>query len=47
MDLLERQQWVERRRDPVDRRIVNLELTEAGRAVAKRYAGRVVDLWAG
>jgi DNA-binding MarR family transcriptional regulator len=47
IDTLEERRLVERQRDPVDRRIVNLELTEAGRALAERCMIRVVDLWNG
>ena len=47
IDTLEERHWAVRRRDPDDRRIVNLELTEAGRAVGERCMIRVVDLWNG
>jgi len=37
MDLIERQGWVERRRDPVDRRRYQLTLTTEGRRVLGRF----------
>lgn len=37
MDIVEREGWVERRRDPDDRRRYQLTLTAAGRRVRARY----------
>ncbi len=37
MDLIERQGWVERRRDPVDRRRYQLTITPEGRRVLGRF----------
>jgi DNA-binding MarR family transcriptional regulator len=37
MDIVEREGWVERRRDPEDRRRYRLTLTEAGRRTRARY----------
>jgi DNA-binding MarR family transcriptional regulator len=37
MDLIERQGWVERRRDPGDRRRYQLTLTAEGRRVLGRF----------
>jgi len=37
MDIVEREGWVERRRDPDDRRRYQLTLTPAGRRIRSRY----------
>ncbi|MFM8304218.1 MAG: MarR family winged helix-turn-helix transcriptional regulator [Actinomycetota bacterium] len=37
VDLAEREGWVERRRDPTDRRRYQLTLTDAGRRTRERY----------
>lgn len=37
MDIVEREGWVERRRDPEDRRRYRLTLTPAGRRIRARY----------
>jgi MarR family transcriptional regulator, lower aerobic nicotinate degradation pathway regulator len=37
VDLVERQGWVARRRDPADRRRYQLTLTDEGRAILDRY----------
>jgi DNA-binding MarR family transcriptional regulator len=47
IDTLEERQLALRERDPDDRRIVNLIITETGRALAERCMARVVDLWNG
>lgn len=47
LDVLEERRLVVRERDPDDRRIVNLALTEEGEAIARRCLTRVVDLWNG
>ena len=36
---------MQRDRDDADRRLVNLSLTDEGRAVAMRCRDRVIDLW--
>jgi DNA-binding MarR family transcriptional regulator len=45
LDTLEELRLVVRERDPNDRRIINLTLTETGEATARRCLARVVDLW--
>jgi DNA-binding MarR family transcriptional regulator len=45
VDQLEKRGLVERVRSTSDRRIVNLSLTAAGRALAKSLSVRVVEYW--
>lgn len=45
VDTLEQRGWVTRNRDTDDRRIINLILTDDGRAIASRCRIRVVDYW--
>lgn len=45
IDVLEAKGLVQRDRDDADRRLVNLSLTEEGRAVAMRGRDKVIDLW--
>lgn len=47
LDSLEQLNLVVRQRDGDDRRVVNLVLTPAGEAAARRCLGRVVTLWNG
>lgn len=43
LDVLEEKQLVQRKRNANDRRVVNLELTEAGKALTRACIPRVVD----
>lgn len=45
VDTLEQRGWLTRVRDTDDRRIINLTLTDEGRAIASRCRIRVVDYW--
>jgi len=45
VDVLEGKGLVQRDRDDADRRLVNLSLTDDGRAVAMRCRDKVIDLW--
>jgi len=45
VDQLEKRGLVERLRSKSDRRVVNLSLTAAGRALAKSLSARVVEFW--
>ena len=45
VDVLEAKGLVQRDRDDADRRLVNLSLTDGGRAVAMRCRDTVIDLW--
>ncbi len=45
IDTLEERQLVVRERNAGDRRVVDLALTETGRALAERCTMRVVNLW--
>lgn len=45
IDVLETKHLVQRDRDDADRRLVNLSLTDEGRAVAMRCRDRVIDVW--
>lgn len=47
IDSLEELCLAERQRDSDDRRIVNLALTDAGRALVQRCMIKVIDLWNG
>lgn len=45
IDIMEERGWVTRHRDNEDRRVINLELTDAGEEVAQRCRRRVIDYW--
>lgn len=45
VDTLEQRGWVTRVRDSEDRRIINLALTEEGRALGMRCKVRVIGYW--
>lgn len=45
VDAMEQRGWVTRSRAADDRRVVNLELTPEGEAVALRCRDRVIDYW--
>jgi DNA-binding MarR family transcriptional regulator len=45
VDQMETSGWINRERDPQDRRVVRLELTAEGRAVARRCKERVLACW--
>lgn len=45
LDQLEERGLVKRARDTEDRRVVNVLLTAKGRAISKKLAPRMVDLW--
>ena len=47
IDALETRGLVERRRDAVDRRVINLSLTKEGEAMTMRCRARAIDLWNG
>jgi DNA-binding MarR family transcriptional regulator len=47
LDQLEARGLVKRERDTSDRRVVNVVLTAKGRAMSKKLAPRMVDLWNG
>ena len=47
IDTLEQRGWIARERDGIDRRCVNLTLTAAGEAVARRARTRVIACWNG
>ncbi|HWA92192.1 MAG TPA: MarR family transcriptional regulator [Rhizomicrobium sp.] len=45
VDQLEERGYLQRRRSTEDRRVVHLEITPAGKALAKSLAPRIVDFW--
>ena len=45
VDTLAEKGWLERHRDPDDRRIISLSLTADGEEVAKRCRIKVIDCW--
>ncbi len=47
LDQMEQSGWIRRVRSKKDRRIVELELTQAGRAVTERFLPRLVDFYNG
>lgn len=47
IDALEAKGWVRRDRDSGDRRVINLSLTDAGEALAKRGRLKMIECWNG
>ncbi|HSZ73772.1 MAG TPA: MarR family transcriptional regulator [Rhizomicrobium sp.] len=45
VDQMERRDLITRRRSTEDRRVVNLEITPAGKALAKSLAPRITEFW--
>lgn len=45
IDQMERRDLIRRRRSTKDRRVVNLEITPAGKAIAKAMIPRIVNFW--
>ena len=45
VDQMEASGWIERQRDPQDRRVIRLEMTAEGQAAARRCKERVLECW--